>query len=373
MSLEYRSGRFNICYWPQGKAGGIKRAPIPAHIQDHAEAKVFHDAFIADRHAVKSQQTNPRPMTGLTVGKLWDEYLPHYEKHHPPTYPDLKGITKWVKESIGTYPAEDINLQIFEIYKKKRAAVARSKGPGLNRTINKECSYISGFAKWAIKYKHITPRLLSYDTLPYKAPLPKILTVAEIISVLDHAEPFYWLYFSFLYYLGLRSIEVRNLNWSCIDWTNETAEMVQKGGRIKRLPLPPRLLSRLKVIAKQRPPDAPDEPIFLNVDTGRSVRYIRRAIARARKAAGLDKRVTPHLFRHSLGKHMVDRGVPLRDIQEYFGHTQISTTQIYTQVSIGNLRDAQKSIDVESHGLGYLKPANVIEWDTIKNGKPTPP
>ena len=331
MSLEYRSGHWSIIYRPDGRQGRKVRLPLPAEMTKE-EALIAHDDHIARRKEDQSHELNPRPLTGFTVEKLCGEYLPWYKMHRAETtYKAVVNVGRFIKEYLGQYNAESISLHHINIYKRMRMEGAKSKGPGLNRTINCECSYISGFIKWAARNGHITPRTIIYDKLPYKRPLPQVLSVEEVMAIIDHAEPFYKAYFSFLYLLGLRSIEVRNLTWKSIDWSNGSIQMVQKGGRVKPLPLPPPLLSSLKLIAEKRPPEQADAPIFLNPHKEQPVKYIRKAIARACKAAGVTKRVTPHLFRHSCATHLMDECVNLSIIQQFLGHSQVSTTEFYSR------------------------------------------
>lgn len=81
--------------------------------------------------------------------------------------------------------------------------------------------------------------------------------------------------------------------------------------------------------------------LFLNRFGQRlSISMFTRTVSRYAKAAGIGHRVTPHMLRHSFATHLLNGGADLRSVQELLGHEQVSTTQIYTQVSQAQLKDA---------------------------------
>lgn len=345
MSLEYRYGHYNVVYREAGRYSRKLRFPIDKAIQDKGEAQAIHDEFLNARKEIHSHELNPRPLTGLTVAKLWNEYLTWYETHKAATtYKDLKNITKHVKEYIGLYPAEDISAAHIEIYKQKRAKNKKSAHP-IPRAINKEVDYIKGFIRWAGEKKHIAPRRLLIDKLPYHRPDPQILTVDEVMNILDAFDPFYRAFFLCLYSLGLRVSEAKRLKWDDVDPRNMSVKILRKGGAFDILPLGDRLKNALEEIG----PPCEGAYIFLSrrrgyEEKGKPLVNVRIALEKARLKAGITKRVHPHLFRHSISCHLMSKNVNASMIQKLLGHKQIETTQWYSHVSMINLEGVESVI-----------------------------
>jgi len=154
--------------------------------------------------------------------------------------------------------------------------------------------------------------------------------------------------FEVLYSTGCRISEIAPLTWGELSPKASTATIVVKGkGRKQRLCVLGEpacdALRNLRAAAEARWPGkaGPADPLFLNLRDGGplTVRSMERQMKQWIHAAGLPPEMTPHKLRHSFATHLLDAGADLRCVQEMLGHSSLSTTQIYTHVSIERLKE----------------------------------
>jgi integrase/recombinase XerC len=139
-----------------------------------------------------------------------------------------------------------------------------------------------------------------------------------------------------LYASGLRVAELTGLDLEDIDQESKTVRVVGKGHKERFVPFG-RAAGRALACWLARRGDARGA-LFLNARGRRlSVRSVHTIVRRAAKAAGITRRVTPHTLRHTFATHLLDSGADLRVIQEFLGHSRLSTTQRYTHVGADQL------------------------------------
>ena len=163
--------------------------------------------------------------------------------------------------------------------------------------------------------------------------------VAEYAALRDTAI------FETLYSTGCRISEMAALKWGTIRF-NQGTTIVEGKGRKQRLCVlggpACGALQAMRAHAGALWPDAAKDssPVFLNTQGGPlTPRSIERQMKTWLKAAGLPTEFTPHKLRHSFATHLLDAGADLRSVQEMLGHASLSTTQIYTHVSIARLKE----------------------------------
>jgi len=174
---------------------------------------------------------------------------------------------------------------------------------------------------------------LSWPSDPQR--LPIVLAVAEVEQLLAALErPKYRVFFTTVYATGLRVSEACRLETRDIDAARSVIHVrLAKGQKERFVMLSPRLLAILRAYwSLERPP----APWLFAADT--SERHLnadmsRKALKLAAAKAGVEKKVSPHVLRHSFATHLLEGGTDLRVIQVLLGHGSIKTTTRYARVS----------------------------------------
>lgn len=148
-----------------------------------------------------------------------------------------------------------------------------------------------------------------------------------------------------LYSCGLRVSELINLRISNVLFKEEFVRVLGKGNKERLVPLG-NTVARIIKLYMESPffikfLDSNDDYLFLN-KWGRPISRISvfNLVKKTAKAAGIQKNVSPHTFRHSFATHLVEGGADLRAVQEMLGHESIITTEIYTHLNSEYLREA---------------------------------
>jgi len=140
-----------------------------------------------------------------------------------------------------------------------------------------------------------------------------------------------------LYATGMRVTEVVNIRLEDVDWEGGMVICQGKGDRRRRIPLGSALGSATDYLQRARPTLARESSppmLFLNHRGQKLTRQgVWLIIKEAAEVAGIEGDVTPHTLRHSFAKHLLGTGEDLRRVQELLGHANLSTTQVYRQVS----------------------------------------
>ena len=186
--------------------------------------------------------------------------------------------------------------------------------------------------------------------------LPKALTIDQVMSMLNIAGTDLIssrdkALVELLYATGARVSELINLNTldiSTVDTevgTTTTVKLKGKGGKERIVPIGSFAVAAVNdYLVRSRPSllkVSTQKALFLNQRGGRLSRQSAwNLVAKAAERAGLSDQVTPHSMRHSFATHLLDGGADIRVVQELLGHSSVTTTQIYTLITIDHLRES---------------------------------
>jgi len=179
--------------------------------------------------------------------------------------------------------------------------------------------------------------------------LPRFLTREEVVRLLEAPKGEGLLelrdraILETLYSSGMRVAELVGLDEADLDLRSGATRVLGKGRRERLAGLGRHAVAALEAYIRARKADARARgtpALWVNRDGARlSVRGVQRMFQKWLRAAGLDPGASPHTLRHSFATHMLDAGADLRSVQELLGHRNVATTQIYTHVTAGRLRE----------------------------------
>ncbi len=157
-----------------------------------------------------------------------------------------------------------------------------------------------------------------------------------------------------LYATGMRASEVLNLRVVDVDLANNTVLCMGKGSKERLIPLYPAARECVRRYIEEGRPfllrEAAEKTLFINklgdALTRQGLWFLVQHYA---QAAGLESSVTPHTLRHTFATHLLDGGADLREVQQFLGHANITTTQIYTEISSQRKREAYDRAHPRAH------------------------
>ena len=226
------------------------------------------------------------------------------------------------------------------------------------RTVRNHISALRSFYQFCLSRSYLNNNPFRNLTLPkLEKKLPVFLSQEELIQLLEaplkleissqHAEMIRVrdrIIMELLYGGGLRVSEVVGLNHGDLDLPKSLVRILGKGRKERVVPIPERTSSLLISFRENFCLDASSSsPLFTSSKAQRlTSRNVQLRLKKYLTFCQLPQDVTPHKLRHSFATHLLDNGADLRSVQELLGHSSLSTTQVYTHVSVGRLKKAHK-------------------------------
>lgn len=243
------------------------------------------------------------------------------------------------KENLSSWPTKAIDIDAFLAEQRDQNKATSS--------ISRLISSLRKFYQWLVRQniQKLNP-MLEIDSPKKRRPLPVALTTVEVTDLLKQPDIKKKLglrdraLLETLYATGIRVSELINLKFTDLHEELKLVKVFGKGSKERLIPISKVALSWIDSYKeKVRDPlilkvGKNTDFIFLNSRGGSLTRQaVWQIIKHYCKLAGIQKNVTPHTLRHTFATHLLENGADLRVVQEILGHSDISTTQIYTNLS----------------------------------------
>jgi site-specific recombinase XerD len=297
---------------------------------------------------------------------------------------ELKGIKRYSANTIKAY-SEDLN-EFMEFCKKnsildvsclterflkvylmelsdRKIATGFSVKPIDKKTISRKLAAVRGFCKYLYNHNIIESNpvvSISNPKIPRK--LPEIISSGafdELFNIIDkdadakviseNDDILIKAIFEVLYGCALRVSELCSLNIIDVDLVEKVIRVKGKGNKTRIVPIGDKSAEILNKYLASRDKHLYSDPLFI-LKSGERVyqKYVYRTVHKYLLKVTDIKKKSPHILRHSAATHMLDAGADLRAVKEILGHENLSTTQIYTHVSIERLKSTYKKAHPKS-------------------------
>ena len=248
---------------------------------------------------------------------------------------------------------DDVTKFLLSLKKKKYSTTS------ISRYLSSIKSFHKFLSKDGITKKNVT---LQISSPKIDKKLPVVLTIDEVSKLLDSIKGDKPLdlrneaMFELIYACGFRVSELVNLKINNLHLTSKMIQVIGKGAKERLVPVNDYAIKVLrKYLLEGRPlllKDGKDNGyIFLN-NSGQVLSRVGffKLLKNLATNAGITKEISPHTLRHSFATHLLEAGVDLRYIQELLGHEDISTTQIYTHLSLAKVKEVYKTAHPRERG-----------------------
>ena len=282
-------------------------------------------ASFIDMQMKKAQTGKKKIIAFPIVSDTILDYVKFYSLEHLDTTNVKRSLNRW-RTYIGKLHFNAVNSTHLERYKHDRLEAEIKP-----ITINKEIGALSGLLKWAAKQGYCNkPDFIEYfPRKKTKSPLPDVPTRPEVLALINAMIWPKCGLFACLYFGGLRAGEAVGLKVEDIHLEQRYMIVTGKGNKERPVPIVDELLPWLEKRLNEV-----KTGLLWTTKTGKAIDDLGNIIEWAKKRAGIERRMYPHLLRHAFGTHATMDGVNIRSLQYAMGHTTSTTTEIYT--TLGN-------------------------------------
>lgn len=256
---------------------------------------------------------------------------------------DLEAFSRWLhKKEIPLLKAGKHDVRSYLAYLVQAGYTHTTQARAL--------STIKSFFSWAVHEQLLDLNPAEAITAHKRErKLPQIFTQQDLVQLFSAIEkskkraPLKRAFLELLYASGARISEISALNVEDVNFCEGLIKLFGKGSKERIVPVYPEAIKSLRLYLSNRPKPAATHALFLSEKGTRlssdSLRYLFKQCI---QEAGLSPSYTPHTMRHTYATALLNGGAGLRSVQELLGHVSLSTTQIYTHLSLKEIREVSK-------------------------------
>ncbi len=224
-------------------------------------------------------------------------------------------------------------------------------------TLHNQASGLRAFFRYLLKHKILKTMPMTGIVLPKKPKtLPRFLTESQARALVEFPESYARLHslspeekwrdqllWELLYGSGLRISELVSVRWQDFEQQDQFLRVMGKGKKERLVPVTERV-RELLAVRRHASEVAEKGFLFPSANGGKplSARWVQLRLKQYLIHSGLPSDLTPHKLRHSFATHLLNHGASLRGVQKMLGHSSLSTTQIYTHLSMGRLKEVYR-------------------------------
>lgn len=218
------------------------------------------------------------------------------------------------------------------------------------KSISRKLAAVRGLFKYAYQKDLIKSNpALQISNPKTNRKLPEVVSLDSILNIYGKANEndknpeLVKVIFEILYGCALRVSELCNLKYSDVDFHKSQVRVLGKGNKMRIVPIGDKSMKVLNEYLSSNPIASNNDYLIRNKDNKPIYpRYVHRLVNKYLGKVSDIKKKSPHILRHSAATHMLDNGADLRAVKDILGHENLSTTQIYTHVSIERLKSTYK-------------------------------
>lgn len=302
-------------------------------------------AQIYDNELKRAHRPNISTIVAPTLAEIVPDFLTWYQLHRQP-----RSVTAWLTgwnnlaPIFGKLKPNYLTPQIIDHYKTHRLSQKAGvrKNTVCKRTVAKELANLSALIRFAVDRDMCEPlpfKIKSFPKKQTKAPQKTIPAPEKIMAMLEHTRSDVQPLYKLIYYTGMRNEEARTLRTKDVDLDTGIIRVTGKGNKTRIVPIAEPLRPVLETAMKNK---KPDDVLMISARTGKPYTSNIGRMTGAARQAGITSHISAHTLRHCFGTHAIYWGIDLRTVQLLMGHSDVTTTEIYTTLAATFLTEQMK-------------------------------